>query len=85
MSNVLRLVIVDPNDVSRESMKTMLLSLDVVWLEAECSRYEFFADVVGQTHPDLGMPGVWSFRIGWPAPQGRSRSGHGMEPTSNCV
>ena len=25
----------------------MLLGLDTVWLEAECSRYEFFADVVG--------------------------------------
>ncbi len=27
----------------------------MVWLEAECSRYEFFADVVGQTHPDIGL------------------------------
>jgi pilus assembly protein CpaE len=29
--------------------------MDSVWLEAECSRYEFFADVVGQTHPDIGV------------------------------
>ena len=55
MSNVLRLVIVDPNDSARESLKSMLLSMDIVWLEAECSRYEFFADVVGQTHPDIGI------------------------------
>src|SRR3954471_3949732 len=55
MSNVLRLAIVDPNDTSRESLKSKLLGLDTVWLEAECSRYEFFADVVGQTHPDIGV------------------------------
>lgn len=55
MTNVLRLAIVDPNDSSRESLKSMLLGMDVVWLEAECSRYEFFADVIGQTHPDVGV------------------------------
>ena len=55
MSNVLRLAIVDPSDSARDSLKTMLLGLDMVWLEAECSRYEFFADVVGQTHPDIGV------------------------------
>jgi pilus assembly protein CpaE len=55
MTNVLRLAIVDPHDSSRESLKAMLLGMDVVWLEAECSRYEFFADVVGQTHPDVGV------------------------------
>ncbi len=58
MSNVLRLAIVDPNDDSRESLKSMLLGLDLVWLEAECSRYEFFADVVGQTHPDIGVVSI---------------------------
>jgi pilus assembly protein CpaE len=55
MSNILRLAIVDPNDSAREKLKSMLLSLDIVWLEAECSRYEFFADVVGQTNPDIGV------------------------------
>src|SRR6186713_2498818 len=55
MTNVLRLAIVDPNDTSREALKSMLLGLDTVWLEAECSRYEFFADVVGQTNPDVGF------------------------------
>jgi pilus assembly protein CpaE len=55
MSNVLRLAIVDPSDSARESLKTILLGLDLVWLEAECSRYEFFADVVAQTHPDIGV------------------------------
>jgi len=54
-NNVLRIAIVDPNDASRESLKTVLLGLDTVWLEAECSRYEFFADVVEQTKPDIGL------------------------------
>jgi pilus assembly protein CpaE len=55
MSNVLRLAIVDPNDTTRNALKTMLLGMDTVWLEAECSRYEFFSDVVTQTHPDIGI------------------------------
>jgi pilus assembly protein CpaE len=55
MANVLRLAIVDPNDAAREQLKTILLGLDLVWLEAECSRYEFFSDVVAQTHPDIGV------------------------------
>ncbi|HEX5104851.1 MAG TPA: response regulator [Pirellulaceae bacterium] len=55
MSNVLRLAIVDPSDNSRTQLKNMLLGMDIVWLEAECSRYEFFADVVGQTKPDIGI------------------------------
>jgi pilus assembly protein CpaE len=55
MSNVLRLAIVDPSDSSRTQLKNMLLGMDIVWLEAECSRYEFFADVIGQTKPDIGV------------------------------
>jgi pilus assembly protein CpaE len=55
MSNVLRLAIVDPNDTQRESLKGMLLGMDMIWLEAECSRYEFFSDVIAQTHPDIGL------------------------------
>lgn len=55
MPNVLRIAVVDPKDSSRDSLKTMLLGLDSVWLEAECSRYEFFADVVAQTNPDVGF------------------------------
>ena len=58
MSNVLRLVIVDPSDNSRNALKNMLLGMDIVWLEAECSRYEFFADVVGQTKPDIGVVSI---------------------------
>ena len=58
MTNVLRLAIVDPDDSKRESLKNMLLGMDMIWLEAECSRYEFFADVVAQTNPDIGMVAI---------------------------
>ena len=31
------------------------MNMEMIWLEAEASRYEFFADVVGQTNPDIGL------------------------------
>ncbi len=55
MSSVVRLAIVDPNDGSRGSVKNLLLGIDSVWLEAECSRYEFFADLISQTKPDIAL------------------------------
>ena len=55
MSNVLRLAIVDPNDATREALKASLLGLETIWLEAECSRYAFFKDVLDQTNPDVGF------------------------------
>ncbi|MCA9052922.1 MAG: pilus assembly protein CpaE [Planctomycetaceae bacterium] len=55
MNNVVRMSIVDPNDATRHSVKSLLLGVDRVWLEAECSRYEFFTDVVSQTNPDLAI------------------------------
>lgn len=55
MKNVVRLAIVDPNDASRAALKHLLLGIDMVWLEADCSRYEFFGDVVGQTQPDIAL------------------------------
>lgn len=58
MSNVLRLAIVDPSDSSRDALKTMLLGMEMIWLDAECSRYEFFADVVAQTNPDIGLVAI---------------------------
>jgi pilus assembly protein CpaE len=55
MPNVLRIAVVDPNDSTRERLKSVLLGLETVWLEAECSRYAFFVDVVEQTKPDIGF------------------------------
>ena len=58
MDNVLRLAIVDPNDADRDAVKSMLLGFDMIWLEAECSRYQFFGDVIVQTHPDIALVAI---------------------------
>lgn len=55
MNNVVRLAMVDPQDGSRNSIKNLLLGIDTVWLEAECSRYEFFTDIITQTQPDIAL------------------------------
>jgi len=55
MKSVIRLAIVDPNDVTRHALKTLLLGIDTVWLEAECSRYDVFNDVLMQTQPDIAL------------------------------
>ena len=55
MNHVVRLAIVDPSDQSRNSIKNLLLGIDSVWLEAECSRYEFFTDILTQTQPDIAL------------------------------
>ncbi|MGZ0168120.1 MAG: nucleotide-binding protein [Planctomycetales bacterium] len=55
MKNVIRIAIVDPADSSRSTLKHLLLGIDSVWLEAECSNYEYFADVAMQTQPDIAL------------------------------
>src|SRR5437763_13712081 len=55
MKDVLRVVLVDPSDATREPLRNMLLGVESVWLEAECSRYEFFFEVVQQSHPDVAV------------------------------
>jgi pilus assembly protein CpaE len=50
---MLRIAIVDPSDYTRDPLRSLLLGVDFVWLEAECSRYEFFADVISQSVPDM--------------------------------
>ena len=58
MKSVLRLATVDPDERTRNSLKSMLLGIDTVWLEAECARYEFFMDVAQQTQPDIALINV---------------------------
>src|SRR6185369_11502085 len=53
MKDVQRVAIVDPSDATREPLRNLLLGVESVWLEAECSRYEFFIDVARQSVPDL--------------------------------
>ena len=55
MSGTLRISICDPNDASRENVKNFLIGIDKVWLEADCSRYEFFREIVGETTPDVSI------------------------------
>lgn len=50
-----RVAIVDPNESTRESLRTLLLGVDFVWLEAECARYEYFFDVIQTNTPDLAI------------------------------
>jgi pilus assembly protein CpaE len=52
MKGVQRIAIVDPSDATREPLRNLLLGVESVWLEAECSRYEFFIDVARQSSPD---------------------------------
>lgn len=52
MKDVQRIAIVDPSDSTREPLRNLLLGVETVWLEAECSRYEFFIDVARQSTPD---------------------------------
>src|SRR5581483_3027243 len=51
--DVQRIAIVDPSDASREELRNVLLGMESIWLEAECSRYEFFFDVIRQSSPDV--------------------------------
>jgi pilus assembly protein CpaE len=53
MRDVQRIAIVDPSDATREELRNVLLGMESMWLEAECSRYEFFTDVVAQSNPDV--------------------------------
>ncbi len=55
MSQVLRIAIVDPDDATRGALKSTLLGLDTIWLEAECSRYAFFSDVITETSAEIGL------------------------------
>jgi pilus assembly protein CpaE len=55
MRDVQRIVIVDPSDATREPLRNLLLGVESVWLEAECSRYEFFFDVVQQSSPNAAI------------------------------
>lgn len=55
MASVQRIAVVDPSDESRETLRNALLGLDTVWLEAECSRYEFFVEIIASSPPDVAM------------------------------
>src|SRR5256885_1033655 len=53
----LRAAVVDPSDMSRATLSSMLLGLESegIWLEADCPRYDFFPEVVSQSNPDAAI------------------------------
>ncbi|HND51390.1 MAG TPA: AAA family ATPase [Pirellulaceae bacterium] len=55
MTNILRLALADPQDVSREALKAQLSSLDDVWLVGESSRYESFPELVEQSRAGVAI------------------------------
>jgi len=55
MSGTLRISICDPDESTRDDLKKYLIGMEKVWLEADCSRYEFFLDIVAQTTPDVAI------------------------------
>ena len=55
MSGTLRISICDPDETTRENLKRYLIGMDKIWLEADCSRYEFFAEIVSQTTPEIAI------------------------------
>lgn len=63
MREVQRIAIVDPSDATREELRNVLLGMESVWLEAECSRYEFFFDVITQSQPDVVMVSLDSDQV----------------------
>ncbi|HMO12988.1 MAG TPA: AAA family ATPase [Pirellulaceae bacterium] len=50
-----KVTICDPVEDSRERTKQLLLNVDTFCLEADCSRYEFYLDVVKQTKPNVAI------------------------------
>ncbi len=55
MSGTLRISICDPDETTRENLKKYLIGMEQIWLEADCSRYEFFTEIVSQTTPDVAI------------------------------
>ena len=55
MSGTLRISICDPDEKTRDNLKKYLIGMDQIWLEADCSRYEFFTEIIEQTTPDVAI------------------------------
>ena len=58
MKGVVTVAIVDPQDSTRGCVKQMLLGMDAVWLEAECSRLDVAMDIIGQSQADMVVVGL---------------------------
>ncbi len=58
MSNLLKTAMVEPIEANRERIKSLLSGLDGLWMEAECSRYEYFPEVISNSDIDIGIVGL---------------------------
>lgn len=52
--NLLRLVIMNPPDKGHEALRSMFTQIPYIWLQAECTKYEFLQEVIAnQTAPHV--------------------------------
>jgi pilus assembly protein CpaE len=52
--NLLRLVIMNPPDKGNEELRSIFTQIPYVWLQAECTKYEFLQEVIAnQTAPHI--------------------------------
>ena len=58
MQSVLRMVLVDPCTETREDLKRILVDMDPVWVEAECTHYDELPEILRQTEADIVVIGV---------------------------
>lgn len=58
MPHPLRMVVVEPNEGIRNQLAERLADLDGIALEAICSRYEYFYEIVALKKPDLAWVGI---------------------------
>ena len=55
MSGTLRVVICDPNEPTRDSLKKSLMGMDEIWLEADSSQYSLFPEAAEKAAPDVAI------------------------------
>lgn len=55
MSESLKVVFVDPSEDTRDELKSLLMTIDSIWMEADCSRYEFFLEIVKSSTPEIAI------------------------------
>ena len=58
MPQPLRMVVVEPIEGIRNQLSQQLTGLDGIALEAICSRYEYFYEIVALKKPDLAWVGI---------------------------
>ena len=55
MSGTLRVVICDPNESTRNSLKKSLMGIEEIWLEGDSAQYSLFPEVAEKAAPDVAI------------------------------